>query len=46
MRTDPEDAVKTCPASSAGTNPWDRPKLIITPDKEQSGLCTKPKPDT
>ena len=38
--------LKTSQAPSTASNAWSWPKLIIAQGKEQSGLRTKPKPDT
>src|SRR5216683_5115546 len=38
--------LKTSQAPSTASNAWSWPKLIISQGKEQSGLRTKPKPDT
>ncbi len=38
--------LKTSQAPSTASNAWSWPKLIISQGKEQSGLGTKPKPDT
>src|SRR5216684_9243612 len=38
--------LKTSQAPSTASNAWSWPKLIISQGKEQTGLRTKPKPDT